>query len=231
MQTNSTVKILRISGWIILVVLLLLFFAYSGITVYLLAQDPPKFNPYSVRYPDFAVVMLLHTVPGVLFLLFGALQFMPWIRRRYIKLHRIMGWMLAVCAVVSAVYGIVALYVLPPIIAGTIERIGIYTVGLVMTLCIVMGIYRIKTKNIVEHRKWMIRAFAIGFSIVNMRLYATAWVMATGYNKDPIGVAFNIAWITNLILAELWIRKTANRPILPVAKAAYSADARPIAGK
>jgi uncharacterized membrane protein len=230
-MSNKTVKIVRIVGWVTLIALLALLAVYIAAVWDNLSQNPPKTSQYNVRYLDLPVVMLLHVVPGLLFLMFGILQFMPWIRRKYIKLHRFNGWVLAVAAIVSGLFGVIAIFQLPPIIVG-LNRPGFYLAGVLLIVFVAMGIYRIKTKNIIEHRKWMIRAFVVGFAIVNTRVYAIILVITMEYYRshDPFGIAFNFAWVTNLILAELWIRRTANREGLPTAKAGYSRNI-PITGK
>jgi uncharacterized membrane protein YozB (DUF420 family) len=77
-----------------------------------------------------------------------------------------------------------------------------------------MGVYRIRQKKILEHRRWMIRAFAIAIGIVNTRAYVIG-LMISGdssfFEGEKLGWVLAFAWTTNLLLAELWIRLTPKR--------------------
>jgi hypothetical protein len=73
-----------------------------------------------------------------------------------------------------------------------------------------------RARNIGEHRKWMVRSFALCFSIVVNRLWV--WVtlpialMDPVYESEPaavmagVGAAVWLSWIVNLLIAEWWLQ-------------------------
>jgi cyanate permease len=59
----------------------------------------------------------------------------------------------------------------------------------------------------VEHRRWMIRSYALTFGAVTLRLYlavaiATQMDFAVAYRA----ISF-LAWVPNLALVEWWLRR------------------------
>ena len=71
----------------------------------------------------------------------------------------------------------------------------------------------IRADDIVRHRRWMIRAFAIGVGIGTIRIWIALFVI-TGLPDLPaaFGAAFWISFIMHALAAELWLRA---RPLPP----------------
>jgi len=63
----------------------------------------------------------------------------------------------------------------------------------------------------VEHRRWMIRSWALTLAAVTLRLYLPL-VMVLDLPFLPCYRAISfLAWVPNLIVAELWLRRTGPR--------------------
>jgi hypothetical protein len=65
----------------------------------------------------------------------------------------------------------------------------------------------IRGGDTVGHRRWMIRAFAIGIGVGTIRI----WIgLFQGFGildeATSFGVAFWVAWSMHVIAAELWLR-------------------------
>jgi hypothetical protein len=66
----------------------------------------------------------------------------------------------------------------------------------------------IRAGDTVSHRRWMIRAFAIGLGVGTIRI----WIgLFQGFGLldevTSFGVAFWVAFTMHLIAAELWLRR------------------------
>jgi len=66
-------------------------------------------------------------------------------------------------------------------------------------------------RNFIEHRKWMIRSFALTFAAVTLRIYLVGFTLAgVSYIPASVYIAW-MCWIPNMIFAEWWIRRTSVR--------------------
>jgi hypothetical protein len=75
------------------------------------------------------------------------------------------------------------------------------------------GIWLARRGRHLEHREWMIRAFAIGTAIATMRLIFVPALFAFGEATDERArwlsvVSFGIAFTVHSAVSELWIRAT-----------------------
>jgi len=97
--------------------------------------------------------------------------------------------------------------------SGLPEQVVTGAFGIFFLISIVKGYRYARTKDFSRHRGWMIRAFAIGFSIVTMRLIFIPILIAIGnpIEADAVRysiVSFMIAFVLHSTVAELWIRYT-----------------------
>jgi hypothetical protein len=67
----------------------------------------------------------------------------------------------------------------------------------------------------VHHRRWMIRAFAIGIGIATTRIWLALFeVTGLGSFESSFGPAFWISFSLHVVAAELWLRAFPNPPEL-----------------
>jgi uncharacterized membrane protein len=117
------------------------------------------------RYAAIPWLMFLHGIPGALALLLGAFQFSDGLRRRYVALHRKIGYVYIVSASISAPVAVVVAHRLPiPTLffASLIQASG----WLVTTAT---ALYCVRMKNIAQHREWMMRSYAFAAVFVIVR--------------------------------------------------------------
>jgi len=165
-------------------------------------------NPGFEQYP---AITNLHVVPGLLYLALAPLQFSKTIRARYPVYHRWSGRLLVA---VGLALGLAALFlgiVIP--FSGLTEQIVTGAFGIFFLISIVKGFQCARARQFARHREWMIRAFAIGLSIVTMRLIFIPILIAIGNPTDADAVlysivSFTIAFVLHSTVAELWIRVT-----------------------
>ncbi len=212
MMGKKTLRVIRVMGWVFLIALTLFLILQTTMLTSNLSQNPPITSVYNIRYLNIPVLMGMHIIAGMIYIVLGVIQFIAWIRRKHIQFHKALGWTLAVCGIVSGIFGIISSALMPSVIMGS-GQFSIYVFGTLFVVFIAMGVYRIKTGNIVEHRKWMIRAYAVGLAIVNARIYVIIMMTTSTYfhGIEPFSPALTFAWISNLMLAEFWIRLSSRR--------------------
>jgi hypothetical protein len=59
-------------------------------------------------------------------------------------------------------------------------------------------------RRLVEHRRWMIRSWALTLAAVTLRLYMLAPGMSS---LDAYRAISFLCWVPNLVVAELYLRR------------------------
>lgn len=160
-------------------------------------------------FAEYPVMTQLHVVPGLLYLALGPLQFVSAVRSHYPTYHRRVGRLLAVMAVITGTAALFIGIVIP--FSGLPEQLVISVFGTFFLIATVRGVLYARAKKFADHREWMLRAFAIGLSIVTMRLiFLPMLIMAEAPTEDQIKsysiIAFSISFTIHSLVAEIWIR-------------------------
>ena len=144
----------------------LIFAALSGLV--LLTRELTLLDPSSFlrqRYGAIPWLMLLHGVPGALALTLGAFQFSDSLRKRYLALHRAMGYVYIVSAAISAPVAVMVAYRLP--IPSLLFASIIQACGWLVTTA--TALYCVRLGNIAQHREWMMRSYPFAAVFVLVR--------------------------------------------------------------
>ena len=98
---------------------------------------------------------------------------------------------------------------------GLPEASAAVVFGLWFLACLVAAVRAIRRGDIVQHRRWMIRAFAIGIGVGMVRVWLFVF-QAAGLLDFPssFGPAFWIGFSLHALAAELWIRALPHPPEL-----------------
>ena len=101
---------------------------------------------------------------------------------------------------------------------GTPETVATLVFGLWFLFCLVRAVRAIRAGRVPEHRRWMIRAFAVGSGIAMIRVWVGIFtgiqLGALGMQDEtfPIrstfGVAFWLGLGTHVLVGEWWLRRT-----------------------
>lgn len=167
---------------------------------------------FEARYAAHPVVAYLHIVPGVIFLVGGLHQLSPRLRRRDLDRHRRVGRVLVVAAVVSAVFAVWFGTRYP--YGGIAEATATVVFGTYLLVAIVMAVLAIRRRDVVRHRRWMVRAFSIALAVASIRL-VLGFSEAVGAFEfdDAFGPAFWIAFSAHALAAELWLARFPRPPV------------------
>lgn len=125
--------------------------------------DPNSF--LRQRYAPIPTLMFLHGVPGTLALFLGIFQFSNRIRRRYLQLHRVMGWVYVASVAIAAPVAVIISVRLPiPTLtaASVIQAAG-------WILATGTALYCVLTGRIQQHREWMMRGYPFAMVFVFVR--------------------------------------------------------------
>ncbi len=200
------------SEWFILIGLLLLSFVpcIGGIFRLVELSGGSGFLPENPRIRSAPTPVLFHLISVVPYCILGAFQFLPSFRRKYPKWHRIVGRLLVLAGIVSALSGLwmTHYYSFSDDLQGNLLYIVRILVGFAMTAYILLGLSSILKKRIAQHQAWMIRAYALGQGAGTQVLITIPWLLTAG---DPMGltrdILMTLAWVINIFIGE-WAIKT-----------------------
>jgi hypothetical protein len=145
----------------------------------------------------------IHVAGAGTALLLVAFQLLPAIRRRR-AVHRWVGRVYASACIVGGSAGFA---VAMGTTAGPIAATGFGLLAVIWIYVTSQGWLAARARRFDEHRAWMIRSFSLTFAAVTLRLY----MPAAGIAGLDMGQAYRaiawLAWVPNLALAELYLRR------------------------
>jgi uncharacterized membrane protein YozB (DUF420 family) len=161
----------------------------------------------NARFFASPVPILLHIIGATVFLVLGAFQFVPGLRRH--AWHRRAGRLVIPCGVIGglAALWMTVFYPRPPL-DGDLLAVFRLVFGTYMVVALVLGFQAIRRRDVVTHRAWVTRAYAIGVAAGTQAVFYGLWEGIVG----PAGVTekallLGAAWVFNLVVAERVIRR------------------------
>jgi uncharacterized membrane protein len=164
----------------------------------------------NARFFDSPVPVVAHIIGSSVFLLLGALQFAPSLRRR--RWHRIAGRIVAPAGLVSALSALwmTVFYDIPSAVTGP----GLFAVRLVlgtaMAAALIVAVVAIRRGDVRTHSAWMTRAYAIGLGAGTQVLVFLPFTLLLG-TPAPLThtLLMTSGWVINVVVAEIVIRRRA----------------------
>jgi uncharacterized membrane protein len=145
----------------------------------------------------------IHIAGAATALLVGPAQFIPWIRQKRRAVHRWLGRTYVVGCLIGGAGGLIVAF---GSTAGPVATAGFGSLAVIWIVANVQGWRMARARRFDVHRAWMIRSFALTFAAVTLRLYLPM-IPLTGVSfVDGYRAISFLAWVPNLIAAELYIR-------------------------
>jgi uncharacterized membrane protein len=169
----------------------------------------PELIPADARFPAFPAALVVHVVGSVLYAVLGIAQLLPRFRRRHLNWHRRAGRVLAVAGllVAGSALWMTLLYPQKPG-TGPVLLVLRLVFATVMVGSLVLGVRAVRRRDVVRHRAWMIRAYAIAVA-AGTQVFTES--LATGALHTVVlgtDLAKGAGWVINLAVAEWAIRRS-----------------------
>jgi hypothetical protein len=202
--------------WIAPLVMIVIAFLAFSVPPYL-SLDPRRSRiqpPGSLA--GYFPILVAHVVFGSVALLTACLQVWPWFRERYRAAHRIAGRVYVFVGVLPA--GLLGLTLGAVTPFGPMLRVSNVMLALLWLTFTITGYRRARQRRYVEHRRWMIRSFALTASIITNRVWGviaflvlTPQLQTTFEGSEKMltwtiaGLAGWLGWVVSLLVAECWL--------------------------
>lgn len=202
------------SRWLVptgLILLVVVPVAAGAFRIVQLASGGPV-TPGNARFFASPLPVVAHIVGASVFCVFGALQFVPALRRR--PWHRRAGRIVLPCGVLAAATGLwmTVFYPLPDT-DGTLLNAQRLVFGTAMMACLATGFVAIRRGDVARHRAYVMRGYAIGMGAGTQVFTNLPWLLATGHQPGqfPRALLMGAGWVVNLAIAEWLIRRSPGR--------------------
>ena len=152
------------------------------------------------------VAFWIHVFTSMLPLMAGFTQFNPRLLAKWPRVHRLMGrvYVFSVCFVTGPASLVMAFYAN----GGITSRVGFVTLAVLWLVTTGMGWRKALRRDWAEHRKWMMRSYALTLSAITLRAWKYVIIMA--FAPPPMDVYRLVAWlgfVPNLLFVE-WLLRT-----------------------
>jgi hypothetical protein len=209
---NDQMKtILHISRYALLYLLLCIatFLMLKGIIAYADFNSTTGFLKYKQDYLDNTVwktAFYIHVFSSALTLMAGFTQFSPTILKNNKPVHRLAGKIYVYDILfVNFPSGMIMAIYANGLLPSKIAFIVLDTLWFSFTLAALLAI---KKRDIITHRQFMIRSYALTLSAITLRTWKMIFTHTT--TLDPLTIYMIDAWmgfVPNLLLAEWLIRR------------------------
>ena len=220
-------------------------FPLAAVIVIFLAFSLPPYlslDPARSRVPAGPVLGAAHywtLVPHVLFgsiaLSAAVMQIWPWFRRRHPVAHRRIGRVYVFGGVLPA--GVAALVVGVFTPYGPVTRASDIMLAVLWLTCTLTGWRMARRRRFGDHRRWMIRSFALTASIITNRIWGVVLYIALAPQIDTTfhgdtelftwivsGTGAWLGWTIPFLVAEWWLERDRSPARRRAAAARNAAD-------
>jgi len=173
----------------------------------LLITDYPMYHAYRLQVIADRQLLIPHTLAGIFALLIGPINFSSRIRQRHLTLHRVLGRIYVASVFVGSFTGIALAWGRPGLPGTTMQAVA-------WMVCTTAAFITARNRQIVVHRQWMARSYAVTFTFVSSRVLnlVPAYWSHLGDVLSAVGViAFTLASLLIVELGLNWHELTTRR--------------------
>jgi uncharacterized membrane protein len=186
----------RRAAWLAMTAPAILIAAYATALLWLPGMRAPFLQERLLRLPP---AVYAHLCGGALALGLGPFQFATAMRAKWPSLHRWTGRVYLLAILAGGFSGLMLATVSQ---GGLPAHLGFAGLALLWLGTAGIAYRRIRSGEVDDHRRWMIRNYALTWAAVTLRIYLPLSA-ALGV---PFGVAYPViawaCWVPNLLLAE-----------------------------
>jgi hypothetical protein len=150
----------------------------------------------------------VHVAGAATALLIVPFQLLGGLRARWPLVHRWLGRVYVIACLAGATGGFFMAF---GTTAGPVAGVGFGALAIAWFWANLQGWRMALAGRFAEHRAWMIRSFAMTFAAVTLRIYMPLLPLSGMDPLEAYRLTAYIAWIPNLILAELYLRGAFSR--------------------
>lgn len=209
--------------WVVPLAFLSVVFVAFSLPPYLSLDPAQSRVPQPEGFPLHFPLLSLHVVFGSVAILTCCLQVWPWLRQRHPKVHRISGRLYVFAGVLPS--ALLALVIGARTPFGPVAAVSGVMLATLWLLFTVAGYRMARQGRYADHRKWMIRSFALTIGIITNRLWGAVCFLVLSPQVDTTfggseeamaqasaGITTWFSWVTMLLVAQWWLERKPAKP-------------------
>ena len=203
----------RPTGWVpFALVALVAIPAVAGTLRLVELAGGPLLLPANPRMTASPLPVFVHVLSAVPYAVLGAFQFSSRFRRQHPRWHRRTGRVVVALGLAVALSGLwmTAFYARQPG-TGELSYLLRLTFGSALAGSLVLGVSAIRRGDVGTHRAWMTRAYAIALAAGTQTFTLAIGPAVFGPGVLTKDLSLGAAWLVNLAVAEVVIRRAAAR--------------------
>ncbi len=213
MSLPTATRPTRSTGWVPFALVALVAIPAAAGTLRLVElAGGPLLLPANPRMTASPLPVSVHIACAVPYAVLGAFQFSSRLRRQHPRWHRGSGRAVVALGLAVALSGLwmTAFYARQP---GTGELAHLFRLifGSALAGCLVLGVSAIRRGDVRTHQAWMTRAYAIALAAGTQTFTLTVGPAVFGPGVLAKDLSLGVAWLLNLAVAEVVIRRGAGR--------------------
>jgi uncharacterized membrane protein len=192
-----------------------------------------EITPANARFFASPAPVVLHIMGASMYALLGAFQFVTRFRNRRPGWHRVAGRFLVLCGLLVGLSGLWMTLFYPGANGGSAL---LYTLrllfGSAMVVSVVLAFAAIRRGDVIGHRAWMMRGYAIGLGAGTQALTLMVGEMIGGPpNELAHALLMGAGWVINLAIAEWIIHRRPAPRVRTVSVGRVDSDRLPYRGQ
>lgn len=145
-----------------------------------------------------------HIIFGGLALLTGWSQFSRKLRVKKLELHRNLGKIYVLSALISGICGI---YIGFYASGGLVPSLGFISLGIVWLFTTIRAYIAIRKRDVSLHQGMMVYSYAACFAAVTLRIWLPLLTIVLGEFLLAYKIVAWLCWVPNIIFAHFWVRR------------------------
>ena len=173
--------------------------AYAGTALIAASLRTPFVRDIFANLP---IAISLHLAGGIVALVLGAFQVNSRLRSRFLSIHRWSGRVYVFAAVVGGVAGFtLALHSF----GGLVTHFGFGLMAICWVVATLNAYRHIRRGDLIAHRAWMLRSYALTLAAVTLRIYLPLSQIAEIEFEAAYQVISWLCWVPNLLVVEWFV--------------------------
>ncbi|CDQ20146.1 hypothetical protein BN982_02463 [Halobacillus karajensis] len=201
--------------WVISTILAVSISGYAFVQYFILGPSKSGFVITKIQSGEvlnqlWYTMLYIHAFSSLLALVIGPFLLSRKIRNKNLERHKLIGKLYFICIFFGGLTGI---YLAFKATGGTVATLGFGFLSIFWLATGSMAFYRIRQRQIQLHRKWMIRNYLLTFAAVTLRIWLLIFILIDGlenYITSYMVISW-LCWVPNLLVAELYVRKTGTK--------------------
>ena len=145
-----------------------------------------------------------HISFGGLALLVGWSQFVKKLRANRLNLHRNLGKVYVISALISGLCGVYLGFFAT---GGIVSSLGFISLGIIWLFTTTRAYIAVKNKDLSLHQGMMIYSYAACFAAVTLRIWLPLLTIIFGEFLLAYKIVAWLCWVPNIIFAQIWVKK------------------------